>query len=756
MKRIIPLILIFSFLISSCGIFPSLKPKDTPLPPTPIPSDTPLPDPKTMTTAVPESRISAEAFLSAWKAEDYVTMYNMLSQVTRDTISYDDFALRYKDTAINMTLDELNYAITSVLTNPGSAQVGYKIDFITHAAGVISRDMVMNLTFEAKDWKILWDDGMIMPELRGGNKLAMEITVPSRGTIYDINGIPLASEAEAYAIGVVPASIPSNRWTSLINELSRLTGKTTFVITQILEEANQYDYVIVGEVPAATLEERYSVISGYEGVYLNRYTASRYYFDGGVAPHLVGYVQPIGADEADQMKRNGYRIDERIGRLGIEKWGQDQLDGERGAALYVVDPNGNAITRLSKTDALAANTIYTTFDEDFQYDLQRAIAGFNAAVVVLERDTGRVLGLASSPTFAPNLLDFNNYNSFYSGDLLYGNNRPMYNRATQGQYPLGSVFKIISMAAALETGIYNINDTYECGYEFNELDGVTLTDWTLEHDIPPSGTLTLGEGLMRSCNPWFYKIGLELYRRVGPDALSSMARGFGLGSLTGIGEIEEEPGNVETPKDEYSSVQLGIGQSTLLVTPLQVARFVAAVGNGGTLYRPQVVEQIVDPAGNVVYAFQPEEQGKLPVSEKNLGYIKDAMLSVTSNVRGTAYNTFKFVKQKIWGKTGTAQTSPGALPNAWFAGFTDEEDPEKPNIAIAVLVENIGEGSDFAAPIFRRVLELYYNGQASMLYNWEAGVYITKTPTPTPTITPTPVPTKAPWQITPETDETGE
>jgi penicillin-binding protein 2 len=125
----------------------------------------------------------------------------------------------------------------------------------------------------------------------------------------------------------------------------------------------------------------------------------------------------------------------------------------------------------------------------------------------------------------------------------------------------------------------------------------------------------------------------------------------------------------------------------------------------------QVVEQIVDPAGNVVYAFQPEEQGKLPVSEKNLGYIKDAMLSVTSNVRGTAYNTFKFVKQKIWGKTGTAQTSPGALPNAWFAGFTDEEDPEKPNIAIAVLVENIGEGSDFAAPIFRRVLELYYNGQ---------------------------------------------
>ncbi|MHC1772701.1 MAG: penicillin-binding transpeptidase domain-containing protein [Flexilinea sp.] len=756
MKRILPLILIFSILITSCGILPAKVPTPAPVTPSPVPSETPLPDPQSMTTAVPESQNSAEAFLSAWKTEDYVTMYNMLSQVSRDTITFDDFHARYNDTAINMTLSELNYEITSVLTNPGSAQIGYQIDFSTKAAGTITREMVMNLTIEADDWKILWDDGMIMPELRGGNKLAMELTVPSRGTIYDINGIPLASETEAYAIGVVPASIASNRWASLINELSRLTGKTTFVITQILEEADQYDYVIIGEVPAQTLEERYTEISSYEGVFLNPYSASRFYYDSSVAPHLIGYVQPIGAEEADQMKREGYRIDERIGRLGIEKWGQDQLDGERGAALYVVDPDGNAITRLSKTDPLAADTIYTTFNEDFQYDLQRAIAGFNAAVVVLEKNTGRVLGLASSPTFDPNLLDFNNYNSFYSENLLYGNNRPMYNRATQGQYPLGSVFKIISMAAALENGIYNINDTYECGYEFNELDGVTLTDWTLDHGIPPSGTLTLAEGLMRSCNPWFYKIGLELYRRVGPDALSSMARGFGLGSLTGIGEIEEEPGNVETPPDEYSSVQLGIGQSTLLVTPLQVARFVAAVGNGGTLYRPQVVEQIVDPAGNVLYAFEPEAQATLPVSEKNLGLIRDAMLTVTNNVRGTAYSTFKFINYPIWGKTGTAQTSPGVLPDAWFAGFTDEQDEEKPDIAIAVLVENIGEGADYAAPIFRRVLELYFNGQASMLYNWEAGVYITKTPTPTPTITPTPVPSKAPWQITPETEEAPE
>lgn len=750
MKKLILFILIFSLVCTGCGIFPTPVPTIPPMTDTPIPTETPLPGPAVQITSVPDSRTTAAEFLGFWKAKDYISMYNLLAQVSRDTISFEDFSARYKDFEINLTLNELNCDITTALTNPTNAQVGYEAHYTTALAGNFTREMIMNLSFEGDVWKVQWDEGMIMPELRGGNQLKIDIEVPTRGPIFDIDGIPLAAETEAYAIGVVPANVASNQWGRVINELSRVTGKTTFVITQLMEEANPYDYVIIGEAPAPVVQDRIDVLSNYAGVYLNPYTASRFYYEGGSAPHLVGYVQPIGESEADEMRMKGYRIDERIGRLGIEKWAQDLLSGKRGVSLYIVDPEGNPVTRLYRSEMSPSNTVYTTFKEAFQYDLQRSIAGFNAAVVVLERDTGRVLGLASSPTFDPNLLDYNNYNSFYSYNNLYSENRPMYNRATQGQYPLGSVFKIIGMAAALESGIYKNNDQYMCGYEFTELPGVTLTDWTLAHEVAASGNLTLAEGLMRSCNPWFYKIGLELYRQKGAEYLPSMARGFGLGSLTQIGEIEEEPGKVDTPADEYSSVQLGIGQSTLLVTPLQVARFIAAVGNGGTLYRPQVVEQVLDVNGNAILAFKPEAQGKIPVSAENLGYIQAAMKEVTSNPRGTAYNTFRSFTYPVYAKTGTAQTGPSTNPHAWFAGYTDRKLEGKPDIAIAVIVENGGEGSEYGAPIFRRVLELYFEGKAITPYHWESGVYITKTVTPTATDTPTPVPSKAPWQITPE------
>ena len=753
MRKTLSIILILSIFFSSCSIFQKEPDPESLYTPTPTPTATPLPEPRVMVTEVPDPTIAAEAFLKAWKDENYVDMFNMLCQVSRDSIDPQTFAEHYNSAAIQMTLNTISYEITSSLTGPNSSQVAFHVDYDTVLAGTLHRDNLMNLVLEAGTWKVQWEDGMILPELAGGNRLVMNIQVPSRGPIYDRNGVALAYQTDAYALGVVPAQVESVYWSNLINEFSRLTGKTPQVIQELMNRAEPTEYLVIGEVTADKMEERYSALYNYPGVVVSPYTAGRYYTEGGIGVHMIGYVLPISAEEADSMQRQGYRVDERIGSLGIEAWGQEYLAGKRGASLYVVDAEGNTLERLSSTQAEAPYSIYTTYDEQFEYDLQRAVAGLNAAVVVLERDTGRVLGMASAPGFDANLLDFNNYNSFFSGNLLYNNDRPMYNRATQGQYPLGSVFKIIGMAAALETGIYNIDDTYECGHYWNELDGIELHDWTLDHEVAPSGTLTLSEGLMRSCNPWFYKIGKELYQQIGADALPAMARAFGLGSLTGIGELEEEPGNVDTPNEVFAAVQLGIGQSTLLVTPLQVARFIAAIGNGGTLYRPQVVEQIVDATGKTIAAFEPEPQAQLPVSPEHLAMIQDAMESVVRNPRGTAYNSFTQTKYEIHAKTGSASTNTGLNSNAWFAGYTNANVEGKPDIAIAVLAEFAGEGADISAPIFRRVIELYFEGQARSLYGWETGVYITRTPSPTPTNTPTPRPTRAPWEIVPEEEE---
>ena len=217
-----------------------------------------------------------------------------------------------------------------------------------------------------------------------------------------------------------------------------------------------------------------------------------------------------------------------------------------------------------------------------------------------------------------------------------------------------------------------------------------------------------------------------------------MAYDFGLGERTGV-EISEQPGNI--PQDVNScevNVQLAIGQGNMTVTPLQVARFLAAVGNDGTLYRPLLIDRIETADGETTYISEPEIVGTLPVSEENLAIIQEAMRAVIKDARGTAQLQVGSMPYIAYGKTGTAQ-NPFGESHAWFAGYTNENREDKPDIAVAVLLENAGEGSEMAAPVFRRAVSLYFSDYVNTGINlpWEAYPYVIASPSPIPTNTPT-------------------
>ncbi len=716
---------------------------------TPTPSQDPtrtLKGPEVGTTPVPDAGSAARAFLDAWKADDYTSMYKSLTSLSQDAISQEDFSKHFRGVATEMALSSLDYEIVSSLVNdPSSAQVGYKLVFHSTLVGDVQKETRMDLSLEQGQWRIKWDDTLVMPELAGGNYMGMERFTPARANIYDRNGHALVAQADATAIGLIPNQMDPDQGDAIYNWLVRLTGLTGDEITARIDTvpAGADWYLPMGEVPADTIANSFDTLSNLNGLVLSPYRA-RYYFDGGVAPHVVGYVTTIQADQEEEYLRKGYQRDERIGQAGLEKWGEEYLSGTRGGALYIFNSQAQIVTRLAERQAKPAQAIYTTIDRDFQQAVQRAISGFNGAVVVLERDTGRVLAMASSPSFDPNAFEPQNSNYSYQLQEIFNDPAsPTFNRATQGQYPAGSLFKLITIAAALESGSYTPETTYQCGYFFTELAGITLHDWTYDHYLQdgktiPSGDLTLPQGLIRSCNPFFWHIGLDLYNQGKKTAISDMARAYGLGSLTGIGTIEEAAGQIPVPESEVDATNAAIGQGNTQVTPLQVADFVAALGNGGTLYRPQVIEKIAPPDGSPSFEFKPEVRGKLPISPENLKVIQDAMRGVIVSTKpyGTAWHRFTGLDINVAGKTGTATTS--AEPHAWFAAYTFEERPNQPDIAVAVIVENIGEGSDYAAPIARRVIELYFYGRPARLYPWESSFYVTRTPTPEGEATPEP------------------
>lgn len=707
-----------------------------------------LPTPVIAKTETPDVEPTASSYLDAWQKKDYAGMYGFLSQQSQANLTQDAFTALLTEFSKNMTLASLTAQLSSSATNPVTASAKFLVTYHTSLFGDFSREPETNWIQENNQWKLVWDNGAFLPELAGGNTLALESKKQQRGNIYDINGEPIVEGTTAYALGITRGEIEEGKEGQLVYYLSELTGKTTQSIYESYADAGATWYVPEGEVSADEIGDRWDTLINLGGLVMTEYE-SRYYYGGGIAPQAIGYVLGMSEEQQIEYAQKGYMGDESIGQAGLEKYAEEALAGKPSASLYVVNSDGQVVSRISQADPTPSQSITTTLDKNLQIETQKAISGFTGAAVVMEVETGRILAMASSPSFDPNLFDPNNANSAQLlNDVLNNKNQSLLNRATQGQYPLGSVFKVVTMAAALESNLYTPDSSYYCGYYFEELPGEKFEDWTLDKGYDESGELTLVQGLMRSCNPWFYHLGLDLFRQMGATYLSDMARGFGLGSATGIEQVAEDTGSIPDPKTDGDAVQQGIGQGEMLVTPLQVVRFIAAIANGGTLYRPQLIDSMTSSTGVTTYTFSPEAQSTLPISQTTLDAIREGMGLVVSSKRGTAHEALSGLNITMYGKTGTATNSTGD-PHAWFAGYTDMNKEDKPDIAVVVLVENGGEGSEVAAPIFRRIIETYYFGEPKKLYPWEAEFDVTKTPTLQYTLTPTQTPYREPVKVEP-------
>jgi len=681
------------------------------------------------------AQAAATRFLESWQDEDYPAMYDLLSTLSQDAVSPESFEEEFGDVTKSMTLETIDFQILSVMAKDRQAEVAYRVDFDTRLFGLLSRDMVMSLKQEGYGWRIQWVRSLILPELGVENQLEFVHQVPSRGRIFDHYGAPLAAYENALAIGLVPGEILPQQADLVYETLAEISKYEADQLADLAASTPADWYLPVISLSHANAAPYIETLRGLSGVRIDEFR-SRYYVDGGVAPHVLGYMLFIPEEDLDAYLRLGYRQDARVGATGLEAAYESELAGKYGGSLYLVGPEGKILSLIAVSQPEAGESIVTTIDKQLQVRLQDSLGDLRAAVVVMEIETGRVLAMVSNPDFDPNAFDKAETEEGLLQSYFTDEDQPLFNRATQGQYPLGSVFKMISMSAALEKNIYNEYSSFFCGQSMWVCDSVTLYDWTYSHGVGASGELTLEEGLMRSCNPWFYRIGESLFESGYEDALSQMAVGFGLGKETGI-EIAEASGNIpETAHNCVTSAQMAIGQGEILVTPLQVANFVSALANGGTLYKPSLVDSIQTPSGEEIFGFEPEPLGELPISEETRVSVLEGLRQVIEEQRGTGYWAMQGLDIPVSGKTGTAQT-PTGNSHAWFAGFTRQNDPARPDIAVTVIIENGGEGSAVAAPVFRRAVSLYFSDYSdpSGLMPWETEPYLPLEPTPTNTST---------------------
>ena len=564
------------------------------------------------------------------------------------------------------------------------------------------------------------------------NRIALIPIVPNRGVITDRNGVILAHNYSAFTLEITPSqTVDLDATIDSLTEVIEIQGKDRKRFKRLLDEAKNFESIpIRTRLSDAEVAKFAAQRFRFPGVEVKA-RLFRQYPLGTVGSHAIGYIGRITdrdlkwIEEAEQQAN--YKGTDHIGKTGLEQHYEFELHGETGYEEVEIDAGGRAVRSLKRIPPVSGNNLQLTLDAKLQEITEQAFGERKGALVAIDPTTGGILALVSNPTYDPNL--------FVDGitpdnwkELNEHPSKPMVNRAINGAYPPGSTFKPFMALAALEMGKRTPNQAISDPGFF------TFGNHTFRDDKKGGhGSVDMYKSIVHSCDTYYYMLANDM----GIDNIAKFMGSLGLGQRTGVDLGKDDSGESKgvLPSQEWKkqrfkkpeqqkwyageTISIGIGQGYNAYTPIQLALATAVVANNGVMFRPHLVNQIIDAKSGEKRPVEPHPIRDLKLKPQNVDVIRRAMVGV--NKEGTGTRAFAGAPYEAAGKTGTAQVY--SLKGAEYkehsvkkelrdhALFIAYAPAEKPTIALAVLVENGGFGAQSAAPIARMVLDYYLLGK---------------------------------------------
>jgi penicillin-binding protein 2 len=545
------------------------------------------------------------------------------------------------------------------------------------------------------------------------NRIRVRPIAAPRGLLVDRQGAPLVENRPSFTLSLIPRELPRDpgERDAVLGRLGALLGLPLPELQEAAARAQSDSFLPVRVRRGLSLEDMAKVEEWkleLPGVIVE-VEPQRWYPSSRFAAHLLGYVREA---TEEQLRHGRYRRGDMVGQTGLERLLDEYLRGRDGGERIEVDALGRPVRVIQQTEPEPGATVVTTIDRRIQEAAETAMAGRAGAVVVLDPRTGDVLALVSTPAFELDQFTGALARSAWLR-LVRDPEHPLLNRTVQSQYAPGSLFKLVVAAAGLQEGILTPTDRVFCRGEFRLGDRV-FRDWKDEGH----GSVDLTRAIAESCNVYFYQAGL----RVGGAAMTRWARAFGFGRPTGVELGYEKPGLLPGPRRHRGRdvwppgevANLAIGQGPLLVTPMQVATFMAALANGGVLWKPRLVQRVERAGQGVLWSDPGRVNGYVPLSPFVWAVLRQSLVEVVRSGTGGAA---RVPGLEVAGKTGTAQLMANSRADlgqdhAWFAAFAPAHAPE---VVVVVLVERGGKGGQVAAPIARRILSaIFYERVAAV------------------------------------------